>query len=231
MRAFAKLRKGVVGGIVGWVAMFVFVALIMFFALYDYGGSYESFLMTLVLGGFLLLVASIALVTYIVIVIIGYGRAKDKLAAIPGFSEERFAREVERCPQLRDTLVCSDAICYQMDCITHVIPIREIVWVYQEERGRYGTALTIYILDGKQYQVPIRPCKGAPSGDAAIRYIMRLIARKNKGALIGYKEEYEQLRMQDFGRLVMQTQGHEIVDSALLEQEYIQNDYYMKDLR
>lgn len=231
MIAFAKLRKGVVGGIVGWVAMFVFVVLIMFFALYGYGGSYESFLMTLVLSGFLLLVAIIVLVTYIAIVIIGYGRAQDKLASIPGFSEERFAREVERCPQLRDTLICSDAICYQMDCITHVIPIREIVWGYQEERGRYGTGLTLYTIDGKRYQVPIRPCKGAPNADAVIRYLMRLIARKNKGALIGYKEEYEKLRMQGFGRLAMLTQGHEIVDSALLEQEYIQNDYYTKDLR
>lgn len=231
MSAFTKLRKGVVGGIVGWVAMFVFVALIMFFMLFDYGGSYGELLMALVLGGFLVLVALIALVTYIIIAITGYGKAKGKLASIPGFSEERFAREVERCPQLRDTLICSDAICYQMDCITYVIPIREIVWVYQEERGRYGTAFTIYTLDGKRYQVPIRPCKGAPNADAAIRYLMRLIARKNKGALIGYKEEYEKLRLQGFGRLVMQTQGHEIVDSALLEQEYIQNDYYMKDLR
>ncbi|MDE7252007.1 MAG: hypothetical protein K2O32_03580 [Acetatifactor sp.] len=231
MSAFTKLRKGIVGGIVGWVAMFVFVALIMFFMLFDYGGSYGELLMALVLGGFLVLVALIALVTYIIIAITGYGKAKGKLASIPGFSEERFAREVERCPQLRDTLICSDAICYQMDCITHVIPIREIVWVYQEERGRYGTAFTIYTLDGKRYQVPIRPCKGAPNADAAIRYLMRLIARKNKGALIGYKEEYEKLRMQSFGRLVMLTQGHEIVDSALLEQEYIRNDYYTKDLR
>lgn len=230
MRAFAKLRKSVVGGSIGWVAMFVFIALLMYFMLFDYGGSFESLLLAVALGGFLVLAAAIALATYIIMVIVRYGKAQNKLAAIPGFSEERFAREVERCPQVKNMLICSDAICYTMDCFVYIIPLREIVWVYQEQ-GRNGMGLTIYTLDGKRYQAPVRPCKGAPDTEAAIRYLMRLIARKNKGALLGYKEEYEKLRAQNFGELAARTRGHEIVDSALLEQEYIQNDYYTKDLR
>ncbi|MCM1089360.1 MAG: hypothetical protein NC092_05945 [Butyrivibrio sp.] len=230
MRAFDRLRKGVVGGIVSWVASFLFFSLLMGVLFLDYDGDFGTFFMALLLGGFLAAVAIIALVTYSVIAFDRYGKAKDKLEAIPGSSEERFAREVERCPQLKNTLISSDAICYSMESIVHIIPIREIVWIYQE-KGRYGMGLTMYTADGRRHQVPVRPRKGAPDAEASMRFIMRLTARKNRGAFIGYKEEYERLRVQNFGGLVAHMREQGFADSALLEQEYIQNDYYTKDLR
>ena len=87
----------------------------------------------------------------------------------------------------------------------------------------------IWTKDKREYYVEIVIKKKFGARDAACRYLMRLIARKNKGTLIGYEEEYDQMVKNNFEQILARTQGKEIVSSAALEQEYIQNNYYTKD--
>ncbi len=89
----------------------------------------------------------------------------------------------------------------------------------------------IYTKDREKHTIPVTIRKKFGTPDAACRYILRLIARKNKGALIGYEESYEAMCKNAFNQLLMRAQQGEIVDSRLLEQEYIQNDYYIRDLQ
>lgn len=80
-----------------------------------------------------------------------------------------------------------------------VIPIKDIVWVYQEEGNGAASGVKICTVEGERFTVPVMT-KGKQTAPAS-RYLLRLIARKNKGVFIGYK------------------------------QEYVQNNYYEKDFR
>lgn len=230
MRAFEKLRKNIFKDTMGWVGLLCIVLLGVLVLLYGYKGTFGGFLLALVLGVFLTLVAIAALVIYFIMALASYTKARSRLLAVPGFSEARFQRETERAPRTKNLLLCCDAICYYNGHAVKTIPIREIVWAYQEQ-DQNGACLKIYTEDGTDYQVQPRPCRKSGTAEALCRYILRLIARKNKGALIGYEESYDELRKRDFKSLVMRTRGREPVDSGLLEQEYIQNNYYAQDLQ
>lgn len=127
-------------------------------------------------------------------------------------------------------LLCSDAVCYYgSGKLVKVIPIKDIVWVYQEEGNGAASGVKICTREGERFTVPVMT-KGKQAAPAS-RYLLRLIARKNKGALIGYKQEYEDMFDKDLPRLLMRVSEGEIVDSRLLEQEYVQNNYDERDFR
>ncbi len=226
MKSFRKLLKGFIVSLIGILA-----AALLFFGLMVicmFAVSAEYLLQTILFFLLFTVLGFIALLVYGIVVVCLYDKAKEKLRSIPGFSEERFEREVARGPKIKNMLLCSDAICYYGGSgVFRTIPIRDIVWVYQDQI-KYVMNIHIVTRD-KEESIMAVAAKGK-SVDAACRYILRLIARKNKGALIGYEESYQTLFKNDFPRLVMRAQG-EIVDSRLLEQEYIQNNYYEKDFQ
>lgn len=229
MKGYGRLLKGFVWGIVSMVILALFFLLL--FIINGLFQSPSSMLWVISMYLFFLAAALLVFVVYAVIVWAAYRKEKEKLYGIPGFSEERFLREIDRAPQIKNVLLCSDAVCFvAAGYFVRTIPIREIVWVYQEP-VQAVMYLQIYTRDRERYSVPVQVKKKVGTADMACRYIMRLIARKNKGALIGYQENYEAMLKNDFRSLLMMAQAGEIADSGLLEQEYIQNDYYVRDLQ
>lgn len=173
----------------------------------------------------------LAILIYDIVVITTYFNARNQLKGIPGFSAERFDRETVKMPRINDVVLCSDAICYiGSHEMAKVIPIKDIVWVYQEQVQQV-LMLHIHTKDRDKHSLAITIKKKYGNRDCAARFILRLIARKNKGAIIGYKEEYDKMFENNFQQLLALTFGKEIVDSNLLEQEYIRNNYYAKDLQ
>lgn len=173
----------------------------------------------------------LAVLIYDIIVVTRYINARNQLKGILGFSAERFDREAVRMPRINGVVLCSDAICYTGSHeLVKVIPIQDIVWVYQEQ-VQNALFMHIHTKDRDKHSLSITMKKKYGNRDCAARFMLRLIARKNKGAIIGYREEYDKMFEHNFGQLLEMTYGKEIVDSNLLEQEYIQNDYYTKDLQ
>ena len=229
MKGFGKLLKGMI-----WEAVTLFILALILLALLIGVGFHQSLEVVVGLTLMFLLflaVAFVILLVYGIVLLVVYGKAKDKLYAIPGFSEDRFLREIDRAPRINRILLCSDAICYTgTGYMVKTIPIRDIVWAYQEQ-VQAVQRIQIYTRDREEHSVPVTIRKKFGTADAASRYILRLIARKNKGALIGYEESYEAMYKNNFNQLLMRAQQGEIADSRMLEQEYIQNDYYVKDLQ
>lgn len=193
--------------------------------------SFDDAIVLVICYLFFSVVANIAILIYVVFMLVNYYKAKRRLQEIPGFDAERFDRETARIPRMGNIVLCSDAICFNgKNCKIHVIPIKNIVWLYPE-KVQAATFLQIYTNDAENYALNVVMKKKYGNVDMASRFIMRLIARKNKGALIGYKQEYEEMYQNNFRELLTLTQGKEIVDSRWLEREYIQNDYYTKDLQ
>lgn len=185
--------------------------------------------------GVLMIYIIFALVVWAIVLVYGivmfssYKKAKDVLLQIPGFREDRFEREIEKAPKVKHVVISSDAICFRAGGgMVKAVPIQDIVWAY-EDNHRNGEFLHIWTKDKREYYVEIVIKKKFGVRDAACRYLLRLIARKNKGTLIGYEEEYDQMVKKNFEQILARTQGKEIVSGAALEQEYIQNDYYTKD--
>ncbi len=173
----------------------------------------------------------VAILIYVGVVLVGYYKAKEQLRSIPGFSEERFARETQKMPRIGNLVLCSDAICYTgRGSGAQVIPIADIVWAYQETVQNI-LYLQIHTKDRTKHTLQIIMKKKYGNRDMACRFLLRLIARKNKGAIIGYKDSYDAMYQNEFRQLLELTYGKEIVDSRLLEQEYIENDYYTRDLQ
>lgn len=232
MKAFEKFLGRIVRGFLFSMAMLCLVLWGVYYLLRGYEGNRSSFYMTLIFGVFLAVVALVGLTGHFLYTVVGYDRAKKRLLRIPGFSEERFQREVARGPQIKNVLLCSDAICYCDGSRVRTIPIREIVWAYQEQpKSKTLLCMRIYTVDGDEHQVQIVPRRNAGTAEAVSRYVLRLIARKSKGVPIGYDENLERLWKRNPNELSMRAQGREIVDSGLLEQEYLQNDYYTKDVQ
>lgn len=174
-------------------------------------------------------IAWVLIIVYGIVIFSSYKKAKERLRSIPGFQEERFEREVERAPKIQNIVICSDALCFRGAGGTiKVVPIQDIVWAYENARGK-REALHIWTKEKKFYGIDISIKKKFGSREAGCRYLLRLIARKNKGTIIGYDQEYEQMIKRDFNRMLAKIQGKEIIGSAVLEQEYIENNYYMKD--
>lgn len=227
MKSFRKLLKGITGSVIT-----IFVLAVFLFILIIFCGIRESLEYLIGLFLFYLLFMGLvfaALLIYGIVVFCTYEKAKDKLRAIPGFSEERFERETARAPKINNILLCSDAICYcSPGYLVKTIPIQDIVWAYQEQ-VQNGMYMQIYTKDKEKISMPITIKKKFGTWDMACGYILRLIARKNKGVLIGYEDTYEDLYKRDFDRILRMTRESEIVDSRILEQEYVQNNYYEKD--
>lgn len=229
MNSFRTLLKGQAGGIIS-VAVFAFIFLLLVVGV-GTSNSPEYLLVLLLIYIFFIVLALVTFLIYAIIEYNTYKKAKEKLKAIPGFLESRFERETEKAPKIKRVLLSSDAICFTgSGYMVRTIPIGDIVWAYQEQQ-QGSMFVQIYTRDKERYQVPVIIKKKFGTGDMACRYILRLIARKNKGALIGYEEEYEKMYKNNFSELLMKTRGGEVVDSALLEQEYVQNNYYVKDFQ
>lgn len=229
MKSFKRLLKGITGNI---ITAFVLAIIILILVLA--GGartSFDSLVGMLLFYAIFMALACIAMLIYGILIYCTYDRERDRLMAIEGFSAERFEREAARSPRIKDVLLCCDAICYRNSgYFVKTIPIADIVWVYQEEKQSLSL-INIYTKDKSKYSIPISMKKKYGTSDMACRYILRLIARKNKGALIGYNAGYEAMYKNNFNQLLMNTLGRDIIDSRILEQEYIQNNYYEKDLQ
>ncbi len=229
MKKLRKVLKGIVSDAVAVVVVLVILLLLVIF--YGKGPAPEELIVRiflyLIFAGMFLAAMGI----YLLVVFLQYRQGKAVLRGIPGFSEARFEREAERGPQFVQMVAVSDAICYAgIDHITHIIPMTDIIWVYQPESVN---GLWIYTRDRDLHKINVR-IKGkgaAKNGEKGARYLMRLIARKNKNVLLGYNPSYEELYRHDFAGLCRLAQGREIVDSAWLEREYIENDYYHKDFQ
>lgn len=227
MKSFSRLITKSIWSIIGIALFFLVLFLIVFFL-----GSYESVEELIGVALIFLLffaVAFVVLLVYIAIILASYERAKKVLRGIPGFSEERFGREVVRYPQMQNLLACSDAISfYNSYYIVRTIALKDIIWAYQEQSTKI-VGISVYTRSGEHISIPIMMKRKHGRVDAAGRYLLRLIARKNKGIQIGYNENAEKLFHKDFGRFMREIPYAEVVHSAVLEQEYIQNDYYTKD--
>lgn len=229
MKSLRKLLKGIVGDSVTAVVIMIILLLLLIF-----GGkrsTMEDFVLQIFAYVIFAGAALIAGGVYLIVVFYRYGQAQASLTAIPGFSVERFAREAERSPQFTRLIAVSDAVCYAgSDHMACVIPMTDIIWVYQPDAAN---VLWIYTKDRDIHKINVH-FKGraaAKNIQKGIRYLMRLIARKNKNVLIGYNASYEELYRHDFARLLGMARGREIVDSGWLEREYIENDYYHKDFQ
>ncbi len=229
MKSLRKLLKGIVSD--GVIIMVVLVILLLLLIFASNGQSAEDLVLRLFGCMVLMVVALAAAGIYLAIVCYRYGQAKEGLSAIPGFSAERFEREAGRAPQFVRLIAVCDAICYSgADHMACVIPMTDILWVYQPE----GTnTLWIYTRDREIHKINvyIKGKGAAENAKKGIRYLMRLIARKNKNVLIGYNPSYEELYKHDFRRLLGMAGGREIADSRWLEKEYIENDYYHMDFQ
>lgn len=230
MPSLRKISFGFVKTIVGnFLLLLLLLVLIVLSGLH--GNDIETFLGTFIIFIIFIGIVFLVLVVYLIVGLSFAAKAKDQLRNIRNFDEDRFEREVKRAPKMKNLLVCSDAICFFGNGnIVRVIPIEDIVWAYQAEEQN-GAHLKIYLRDKTEFKVPVIIKKKIGTRDMACRYILRLIARKSPGVLIGYEEEYETMAKRDFNQLLLRIQGKEIVDSRVLEQEYIANNYYVRDFQ
>lgn len=230
MKGLGKLLKGIIkeaGGLLGILLLFF----LMPFIAASFYQPRQTMMGLVVMLIFLLVVLFVVLTVYGVILWMVYRQAKDKLYAVPGFSEERFLREIEKAPRINRVLLCSDAICYaDAGYMVKTVPIKDIVWAYQEQVQRVPY-VQIYTKDREKYSIPVTIKRKFGRADAACRYVLRLIARKNTGVLIGYDENYDAMCKNAFSQLLARAQQGGIADSALLEQEYVRNNYYARDLQ
>ncbi len=229
MRNFRKLLKDFWSGLLGLLFMGLFLAAAVFFGVMK--NTLEGAIVILLCYVFFSTLILIAVIIYSIVIFVSYSNAKLKLQAIPGFSAERFGRETDRMPKIGNLVLCSDAICFAgRYSQVSVIPIKDIVWVYQEQVQNV-LFLQIHTNAREKYSLQMIMRKKYGNREMACRFLLRLIARKNKGAIIGYKESYDQMYQNHFEQMLEMTKGKEVVDSRLLEQEYIQNDYYTRDLQ
>ncbi|MCH5344869.1 MAG: hypothetical protein J1E64_12605 [Acetatifactor sp.] len=230
MKCFRKLLKGLTGSVVTIAILLLIVMGIGFFMGLS---SLDRFVITIIIYVVFIVMVLLGTGIYMIVVMGAYRNAQVSLRAIPGFSEARFEREVARSPQVYRLLLSSDAICYtDSGYLVKVIPMADILWAYQDSTVN---RMLIYTKDKDKHTVNVlaegKMRERAQRSEMSIRYILRLIARKNKNAIIGYDANLEQLYKKDFAQLLRRASGREIIDSAQLEMEYIQNNYYQLDFQ
>lgn len=225
-----KLRKLTNGYVYFAIEMFILGVLLLLCAIYvGVKQSFDYLFGILFLYICFIVVAWVLILIYGIVVFSTYKKAKDKLYNISGFQEERFEREVVKAPKIKNVVISSDAIIYTGQTRTiKLIPIEDIVWGYEYAQGR-RESLHIWTREKRFFCIDISIKKKFGSREAAGRYLLRLIARKNKGAIIGYDQQYDEMVKKNFNEMLMRTQGQEIISSAALEREYIQNNYYSRD--
>ncbi len=224
MKCLRKLFRGYLGMVGGIVVLGLMLLAAVVFA----GGHYLLELLFF----FLLLVflVFVGLMVFGIVVLSHYEKVKQELWKIPGFSEERLGREAVKAPRIKNMVLCSDAVCYYGNTyLPQMIPLQDIVWAYQGQNPNEGFGLVICTRDGEKLSIPLIAKR--KQREPALRYVLRLIARKNKGVLIGYRQEYENMFYRDLNGLLFQVQEGGFMDSGYLEQEYLQNDYYTKDFQ
>lgn len=225
MKSLRKLLKGIVSD---GVAIAVVLAILLALVVFGSDRSGEEVVLQVFFCGLFLVVVIAAVGIYLAVVLYRYGQAENELCAIPGFSKERFEREAQRAPQFVRLIAVCDAICYAgVDHMACVIPLQDVIWAYQPDGAN---VLNVYTRDREIHKISVF-IKGKGNPQKGIRYLMRLIARKNKNALIGYNSSYEELYKHDFARLLGMAGGRGIVDSGWLEQEYVEHDYYHMDFQ
>lgn len=227
MRCLRKLFRGfwkLVANIVILGVVLLGMVILTLFAKGDYILEILLFFLLLIFMVF------VGLTIFGIVVLSQYEKVKQELWKIPGFSPERLEREASRTPKIKNMVLCSDAICYYGNTfLPKMFPLRDVVWAYESQEPGEGRGIMICTGDGEKTLVPIMIKK--KQTDAAARYVLRLIARKNKNALIGYGQEYENMFRQDLGGLLFRVRQGGSADSAMLEQEYLQQDYYTKDFQ
>ncbi len=224
MKSLRRLFRGYLGMVGG----IVILGLILLAAVVVAGGAYFFELLFFYL--LLAVLVIVGLLVFGILVLSRYEKVKQELWKIPGFSANRLEREAGKAPKIKNVVLCSDGICYYgSTMVPQIIPIHNILWAYQGQEQGEGFGVVICTIEGEKKFVPVIIKRKRQ--EAAIRYVLRLIARKNKGVLIGYRQEYEQMLYQDLGGLRLQVQQKELVDSASLEQEYMQNNYYTLDFQ
>lgn len=230
MKCFRKLLKGLAGSV---ITIAVVLLIVMGIGLFIGLSSLDRFVTTVIIYVVFLAMVLLGTGIYMIVVMGAYHNAQVSLRAIPGFSEARFEREVARSPQVYRLLLSSDAICYtDSGYLVKVIPLADILWVYQDSAVN---RMLIYTKDKDKHTVNVlaegKMRERAQRSEMSIRYILRLIARKNKNAIIGYDAELERLYKRDFEQMLRRAGGREVIDSATLEMEYIQNNYYQLDFQ
>ncbi|MDE6313754.1 MAG: hypothetical protein K2M46_09095 [Lachnospiraceae bacterium] len=191
----------------------------------------------LVDGIFAIIIISIIWLLFIIlgiiiltIFLVSYKHGKDELMNIPGFDVNRFNREIERGPKTQQLLISTDAICYVSGIEMIVIPLADVVWVYQDASAAGITInIAVWTREKKMYLIPVAIKKKNGTRDMLCGYLLRLIVRKRPSAIISYEDSYQQAVKDNFAWLVAKSDEQGTVDSAWLEQEYIRNNYYEKD--
>lgn len=179
----------------------------------------------------ILMVLAVILFVMWVVAFVTYSNAKRVLTNISGFDEERFEREIEKAPKMKNVLLSSDAICFVTDAsFVDVIPLVDVIWAFA------GTNNAIYVYTKEKQMYTVRPVikvkkkeRKNVNFEQYVKYILRLIARKQKYVRIGYDINIEESFKKDFASFLKIGQNIETIDSVSLEQLYIEQDYYTKD--
>lgn len=228
MPGLEKLIFNFVKSIAAIFFCFIFLFIILLMSGFA-GDDADMFFMAFLFFIFFVAISLLALIVYAIVFVYSYSKAKEKLRSIWNFSSERFEREVKRAPQMKNVVLCSDAICFSgTGNLVKVIPIEEIVWAYQGEENN-SSYLCLYLQDKTEVKLSVSIKKKVGTVDQASRYILRLIARKSPAVFIGYSEQTEALQKNNFNQLVARVKYTRPVDSYLLEQEYISKNYYVND--
>ena len=202
---------------------------LMFLAPFISYKSDEAVLLMILLYIVMVIMISVAIIVMAILHLSSAFIANNVIKKIPGFSKERFEREVEKGPVLKKVYVCSDVIIYvdKYDII-HAIPTDNVIWAYSTYAYNPGE-VTLGLKNGKKAIVYIRDKKAMVNKGAGSRYVLRLIARKNIGVEIGYDQSLENRFKNNFNLFLSEASRIQVVDSSVLEQEYIANNYYEKD--
>lgn len=151
MKNLRKLIKGIIVEIIIFVAALLLFLLICLF--FRKPSSAEALVMRILIYLLFASMATLAMGIYLVAVFGVYRSAKVKLMKIPGFSEVRFEREIMRMPQYDRMFLCSDAICYaDSGYLIKVIPLADILWVYQEDQRN---VVQIYTRSKEKYEIRV----------------------------------------------------------------------------
>lgn len=211
-----------------FLGILLFILLLLFLFIVGGVDDYVIFFIMAILFLIACSVTVIAVLIMVVILLFAFREGREELTKITGFDVHRFNREIERAPKMQKLLISSDAICYFSGLQMKIVPVGEIVWAYVEQKGG-SVFVTVYTCQKEKYSIPIFIKKKYGTAEKASGYLLRLIARKRPSAVIGFEESYQQAVNNDFRQLIAKAEEKGTVDSAILEQEYIGNNYYEKD--
>lgn len=230
---FAKMMKMCIPSVLSEIGIFlvsvVLCLVLIIVTSFSSGNSEDVFIVLLFFYIILLIMGIIAVISLFLLHLLSVILANKKLTNIPGFSKERLQRELARMPKFKKIYACSDAIVYlDQYSMVQTIALDDIIWAYKTYAVKYDE-IELGLVTGKMVKILVKESPSVINKGAAINYLLRLIARKNKGILIGYDESLEVSFKKDFDSFLQEANKIEVVESEVLEQEYIKNNYYEKD--